>query len=273
MKAGVRHVVIGMIDPNPLVSGKGVRKLRRAGISVVTGVCERECIDLNRPFLRNISSRRPYVHLKVAVTIDGKLGGSRRWITSGKSRQMVHRARSISDAVLVGSGTVLHDNPLLDVRHVRGRNPNVIVLDGRLRVPTNARVFASGADRRVLLCTTATAARNARTRVRELDKLGVRVLIFETKGGHLPLLRLFKTLYRMQIGSVLVEGGERLSGALLEAGLADELTMFVAPAVGGGTIAAFRRGPVNLVQQENRKIERVSARTLGPDLMVTYLYH
>ena len=142
--AGVREVFTAMKDPNPRVAGRGIRKLRSAGITVHVGLLGDEAKRLNRAFIRHTTVRRPFVHLKIAQSLDGMIAGPRRdnrWITSSASRALVHRMRSEHDAVLVGAGTIRADNPLLTVRSARGRNPHVVILDGRLNVSPKARIF------------------------------------------------------------------------------------------------------------------------------------
>ncbi len=273
IRAGIRNVVIGMTDPNPLVSGRGIKKLRKAGIRVTTGVLEEECVTLNRHFLKNITTGLPYIHLKVAMSIDGKLAGGSRWVSSTQSRIMVHRARAVHDAVLVGAGTVISDDPRLDVRHLDARNPHVVVLDGRLRSAATARVFASLEGRAVILCTTSRAVRENRNKVRQLQQRGVIVLQFETKDNPIPLRRVCRRLLKANIGSILVEGGKQVSGAFHAAGLVDELSAYIAPTVNGGGSGAFQIHREFHRGQRRGELHAVSAKRVGPDLVISYEYH
>ena len=272
VRSGLRRVVVAMLDPNPAVAGRGVARLRRAGISVSVGVCASEARVLNRHFIRHITTRRPFVHVKVAQTVDGKIGSGgkrQKWITGPLSRKLVHGWRSRCDAVLVGAGTITADDPRLDVRLVRGRNPDVVILDGSLRVPASARVFSDTSSRRVFVCTA--EARDARSRrvVQELSLAGAIILSFHAPGGRIPLRRILSELYRHQIGSVLVEGGGEVFSEFLAEGLVDELSLFVAPRVLPRGMPAFSaQGSA----ASSRRVESLDARRIGGDVLVTALF-
>jgi diaminohydroxyphosphoribosylaminopyrimidine deaminase/5-amino-6-(5-phosphoribosylamino)uracil reductase len=258
-----------MKDPNPLVSGRGIRRLRRAGISVEIGVLEEQCRDLNRAFSRHIVSHLPYVHVKVARSIDGKIGGG--WISSPASRKLVHEWRAGCDAVLVGAGTVRIDDPLLNVRFVRGRSPDVVILDGRLRVSPTSRLFEMRMERQVILCTTRRAVERNGATFAELKALGVRVLIFRTSSRTIPLRAVCRRLYRLGIGSLLVEGGAEVFGRFLSAGLIDRLSMFTAAEVRGRGVHAFGSlGP--LLRRRTRALERTSVQSVGRDVLVDFVF-
>lgn len=242
IRSGIRRVVVGMKDPNPLVAGRGLAALRRAGIRVTVGVMEREARELNRSFAVHIRHRRPYVHLKMAQSLDGRIAGPEGktlGISGHAAQRLVHGWRARYDAVLVGAGTVLADDPRLDVRHVRGRNPDVVILDGRLRVPPDARVFRDTTTRRVFVCTSRSAARAHARVARELSLAGITVLTFPAEGHHVELKRVLRELYRHLIGSLLVEGGSEVFTEFLRAGRVDELSIFVAPRLLPGGLPAF----------------------------------
>jgi diaminohydroxyphosphoribosylaminopyrimidine deaminase/5-amino-6-(5-phosphoribosylamino)uracil reductase len=240
IEAGIRHVVIAMRDPNPLVSGCGVKRLRGAGIEVVEGILKDEARFLNRFFCTHILSARPYVHVKVAESLDGRItGGNSRWITSLPSRRLVHRWRAMHDAVLVGAGTVLADRPSLTVRLVRGRDPHVVVLDGELRLGAEECRFAGRSRRRIILCTSSEAVRRHGARARALARAGVELLAFPSRRGVLDLDLVLAELYNTGIGSILVEGGAGVNARLSEAGLIDEFSSFIAPAIHGRGLGAF----------------------------------
>ena len=236
--SGIDSVVIAIKDPNPLVTGRGIRALRGAGVRVVCGVLEAEARQVNRFFLKHITRQMPYVHVKVAQSIDGFIGGERapRYLSSPPSLRLVHRWRAEYDAVLVGAGTVHADNPRLTVRHCRGRNPHVVVIDGRLSIPEHANVLRREGGRGVFLCISEEAAAAARSKVRRLEARGVVVLRFPAPRGLLGLRDVLGALYRFSIGSVLVEGGSGIFAQFLEEGLADELSIFVAPLMLGGGV-------------------------------------
>lgn len=240
--SGVREVFIAMRDPNPLVAGRGIRRLRSAGVQVHLGVLEKEAKRLNRAFLRYITSRRPFVHLKIAQSLDGMIAGPRgspRWITSAASRVLVHQLRSDHDAVLVGAGTIHADDPQLNVRLARGRSPHVVVLDGRLRISPNARVFRTAHKRSVFVCTTREAAIRKRRTVESLRAHGVKILEFNMPSGTIRLRPLLRRLYHLNIGSLLVEGGRGVFTQFVRHGLVDEMSIFIAPILMGSGLTTF----------------------------------
>jgi diaminohydroxyphosphoribosylaminopyrimidine deaminase/5-amino-6-(5-phosphoribosylamino)uracil reductase len=234
------RVVVATLDPNPVVSGRGIQMLRDAGISVEVGLLGEESRRLNEAYFHFRSRRRPLVTLKWAATLDGKIAtrsGDSRWISGGKSRALVHRLRARSGAVLVGIGTVLADDPLLTARY-RGapRQPLRVVLDSRLRLPLTSALVASVAQAPLLVCCGAAAPDEY---ARRLAERGVEVLRLQNSatGGGLDLGALMEALTARQIDSLLVEGGGATHAAFLAAGLADRALVFVAPKVVGGAEA------------------------------------
>jgi diaminohydroxyphosphoribosylaminopyrimidine deaminase/5-amino-6-(5-phosphoribosylamino)uracil reductase len=230
LDAGIGRVALGHRDPNPRVSGRSVRRLRRAGIEVESGVLEAECREQHRGFLRELELGRPFVALKLASTLDGRIAtrsGESRWITGPDARKLVHRLRARVDAVVVGSGTVRADDPQLFAR--RGdaivHRPVRVLLDTRLRVPAGVRLFREDADRTWVLCARSAPA----ARRRALERQGVRVLSVALRGKRLDLARACERLAQEGLRDVLVEGGGVLAAGLLGASLVDELHWFVAP--------------------------------------------
>lgn len=244
IQRGIKRVVVAMKDPNPMVAGRGIAKLRRVGVSVQVGVLEDEARYVNRFFARHISARMPYVHLKIAQTMDGFIAkgkGPMRYITSKSSRTLVHQWRTEYDAVLVGAGTIIADNPQLNVRLVKGREPAIVVLDGRLRVSGKERVFASAQNRRVFVCAGKSAVELQERKVRDMMTKGVTVLTFPSRGGSLNLEGVLKKLNRNNIGSLLVEGGGKVFNQFIIKGLVDEFSMFVAPMRFGNGVEGLSR--------------------------------
>jgi len=241
--SGIRSVVIAMKDPNPLVSGRGIRALRRSGVRVTCGVLEADAKQLNRVFLKHITRRMPYVHVKIAQTIDGFIGGERapRYLSSAPSLRLVHKWRAEHDAVMVGAGTVHADNPHLTVRHYRGHDPHVVVLDGSLSIPERANVLSRDRGRGVFLCVSGDAAARVPGKVKRLEARGIVVLRFSAPGGIIDLRDVLSSLYRFSIGSVLVEGGSSIFNQCIEKGLADELSIFITPSMLGSGVPAFGR--------------------------------
>ena len=228
--AGVRRVVAGTRDPNPKVSGKGLRELKKAGIRVADGVLEKECVELNRPFAVRMTEGRPYVILKAAASLDGRIeapDGRSKWITSPQARRASHLMRAQADAVLVGVGTVLKDDPLL-TSHGKGRDPVRVVLDSRLRIPRTAKILRGSAP------TWVATSRRGFGRPRSLRAPVVSALRVPRNGSGLNLRALGRELLRMGVGTLLVEGGSRVHTAFLEKGLVDEVRLFLAPKLLGG---------------------------------------
>lgn len=273
LKAGVRKVVVGMKDPNPLVSGRGIRRLRRAGIQVEVGDSDEACRELNAPFCKYITSRRPFVFLKGAMTLDGKIAtrsGDSRWITSPESRQEVHRLRRDVDAVMVGIGTVLRDDPLLNVRLPRtkpGHQPLRIVVDSRLRIPLKSRLVQTAFQYPTLIAATRAASPS---KIRLLEKMNIEVWALpKDSRGKVNLKILMKRLGDRGIVSVLLEGGAQMNASALKARLVDRLLFFFAPKIIGGIRApgviggeGFRR------MREAMPLELLRIRRVGPDLLV-----
>jgi diaminohydroxyphosphoribosylaminopyrimidine deaminase/5-amino-6-(5-phosphoribosylamino)uracil reductase len=228
----IRRVVVAMKDPNPLVAGKGIARLRRNGVVIEYGVLEQEARYINRFFIKHIREKIPYVHMKIAQTADGfiaKERGGLKYISSPASRRLVHRWRTEYDAVLVGAGTIKSDNPLLDTRLVKGRSPAVVILDGNLSVTGKERVFSSVKNRRVLICTSLqTFAMNREKAVRLRDR-GVQFVFEGVVRRKLHLKRVLRKLYEENIASILVEGGSDVFSQFMLAGAVDELSVFVAP--------------------------------------------
>ncbi|NOY23122.1 MAG: bifunctional diaminohydroxyphosphoribosylaminopyrimidine deaminase/5-amino-6-(5-phosphoribosylamino)uracil reductase RibD [Acidobacteria bacterium] len=229
----VKRVFIAIKDPNPEINGRGIRKLIQAGIEVSVGHMEAEAEELNRFFIHFISTGRPYVILKAAITLDGFIAdstGNSKWISNSASRSEVHLLRSQVDAVLIGAGTVRTDNPKLNVRMVKGRNPQKIVLSNSGNLSPKSNVFT---DRTILV-----TAPDALTDEKKMKFQGIGVQLLEDSGPVLtPLLKSFAT---MGLTSLLVEGGAGIFGAFTEQRLVDEFLIYVAPVILGDGIPLFR---------------------------------
>jgi diaminohydroxyphosphoribosylaminopyrimidine deaminase/5-amino-6-(5-phosphoribosylamino)uracil reductase len=235
IEAGIRRVFVGHRDPHPDGSGAGIRRLRRAGVEVRLGVLEEACRKQHRGFSTVCALGRPFVMLKLASSLDGQIAigsGESRWITGPDARAKGHLLRSRVDAIVVGSGTALADDPELTARR-GGRvlhRPIRVLVDSRLRVSPDAKLYREGADRTWVLCGSKAGARRRRV----LEDLGARLLEVPTRAGKLDLKRAVARLAREGLTEMLVEGGGNLAAALLRARLVDELHWFVAPRVLGG---------------------------------------
>ncbi len=268
IRAGIKRVFVAMKDPNPIVAGKGIRKLRQIGIEVHVGLLSKEAARFNEKFVWYMKTGKPYVALKVAQTLDGYVADSKgrsRWITSINSRKEAHRLRREYDAVLVGAGTVHKDNPQLTVRHVKGNNPVRIVLDGHLRCDPRARVFAVSKARTVVL-TSSRALRKQPARASALARQGVEVYgIGEDATISVP--QILKVIGRLNISSLLVEGGPTTAGMFLAAGEVQRVYLFLAGKILGGGLKSFPLGSPRPILRPI-KIKTIALQQLGSDLLL-----
>jgi diaminohydroxyphosphoribosylaminopyrimidine deaminase/5-amino-6-(5-phosphoribosylamino)uracil reductase len=243
IKAGIGRVVAAMTDPNPLVAGYGFSRLREAGVEVATGIMEAEALRLNEVFIKFVTTKTPFVVMKAAMSLDGKIAtrtGKSRWITGPESREYTHRLRDRYDAIMVGVGTVLADDPSLTTRLPGGggKDPVRVIVDSKARIPPGARVITRQSAAPAIVAVTPAAPVE---RVRELEIAGATVLYIPGRGPRVDLRALFAELGSRGITSLLVEGGAGIHGALLDAGLADKVVWFIAPKIFGGSAAP---GPV-----------------------------
>ena len=233
LDAGIAKVVVGSHDPNPLVAGKGLEILRRHGIEVETGVCQEACDALNQVFFHYIRTRRPYVVMKYAMTMDGKIAtrtGASRWITGPEARAQVHRDRNRYAAILVGVGTVLADDPLLTCRLEGGRNPLRIVCDTHLCTPLDRQLVRTASQVPTLVATCSTDP----ARIFPLEDAGCQVWTLPEREGHVDLSALMERLGAQGIDSVILEGGGTLNWAALEQGIVHKVQAYLAPKLLGG---------------------------------------
>lgn len=267
--AGVARVVVGCADPKPHVPG-AIAKLEGAGLEVVVGVREAECRALIADFERHISLGLPYATLKAAVTLDGRIAartGDSRWITGKAARREAHRMRDRADAVLVGVGTVLADDPALTVRHVRGRDPMRVVLDSHLRTSVSSKVVAAGSSGPTLIVHGPEAPMEPRER---LASAGARLWEAPLDGdGRLDLEATLRELARRDVVRLLVEGGARVHGSLLRLGLISRAAIFVAPRILGDAeaIPLADAGPLSRIA-DGWRLAAPEVRRLGDDLLV-----
>ncbi len=270
LAAGIGCVVAAVGDPNPKVSGRGIEALGRAGCRTILGVMEEEARALNRQFFTYILERRPLVTLKAAMSLDGKIAGwdrSSRWITGGPARLEAHRLRAYSDAVAVGIGTVLQDDPELSVRLPEPwpREPYRVVVDSACRTPLDAKLFSSGSPGRTLIATTEAAPAE---RVGALEARGARVARLPSRDGRVDLQALAALLADLEVTALLLEGGSELNAGFLEAGLVDRVALFFAPVILGGARAPTTVGGHGRSLKEAFRLSGITARQVGDDILV-----
>ncbi|MFQ5898305.1 MAG: bifunctional diaminohydroxyphosphoribosylaminopyrimidine deaminase/5-amino-6-(5-phosphoribosylamino)uracil reductase RibD [Candidatus Methylomirabilia bacterium] len=268
--ASVRRVVVAVADPNPKVDGRGIAALRETGVEVAVGCLEAEARELNRAFFTSMREGRPFVTLKAAVTLDGKIAGwdrSSRWITGPLARQEGHRLRSLSDAIVVGIGTVLSDDPRLTVRlpDPWPREPLRVVVDSQGRTPPTAQVLTAGVPDRTLIAVTEGAPRR---RVQRLEATGATVLRLPARDGRVGLPELLGALARREVVALLLEGGAELNAAFLEAGLVDRVALFFAPLLLGGVQAPGLVGGPGRGLKEAFRLREVRVRSVGDDFLL-----
>ncbi len=268
IEAKVKRVVIGMKDPNPLVRGGGFESLKRAGLKVEVGILEKECRRLNEAFCKYIVEKEPFVILKVAATLDGKIAtreGDSKWISGEASRHFVHRLRDQVDGVVVGIGTVLKDDPKLTARIKKGRDPYRIILDSRLRIPEGAQVIGNSSSKTII----ATTELAAGDKIERLEKKGVQILILNSKQGRVDLKNCLSKLGEMGMMSLLVEGGSQVNGSFLDEGLIDKILFFLSPKlIGDREALGIFGGSGKATLQEAIPLNELRVRRIGEDILI-----
>jgi diaminohydroxyphosphoribosylaminopyrimidine deaminase/5-amino-6-(5-phosphoribosylamino)uracil reductase len=268
LRSGIGRVIAAMQDPFPEVAGKGSALLRAAGVQVDVGLCEVEARRLNAPYLKLLATGRPYVHAKWAMSLDGKIAtrtGDSKWISGEASRRRVHQLRGRMDAIVVGIGTALADDPLLTTRPPGPRTATRIVLDSRGRLPIRARLAQTTGDAPLLI---ATSGPIDPQRAAELRGVGVEIIEVPAQQERVGILALLDELGRRRMTNLLVEGGGAVLGSFLDAGAIDEVHVFIAPILIGGSVA---KGPVggqgfDLIRAALR-LDRWESERIGDDLL------
>jgi len=268
IRAGIRRVVIATLDPNPINSGRGVQELKKAGIETELGVCEEEATKVNEAFFKFMKKKIPFVVVKVASSLDGKIAtskGESKWITGQKAREFAHRLRDKMDAILVGINTVISDDPslLAPSKDSLAR----VILDSKLRIPLNSKILKNQDKADTFIFTTSKADRQ---KLCELKSRGIKVAIVkEDQDGRVDLEEVLKKLASLEIMILLVEGGGKVIGSFFDKGLVDKLFLFLAPRIIGGrnSLTWVEGKGVDLLSQTPH-IEVSSLRKIGQDLLL-----
>lgn len=271
LEAGIKRVVYAAGDPNPDVQGAGGKFLAQQGVEVTGGVLRNEAIRQNAVFFKYITTKIPFVTLKCAATLDGKIAtmtGDSRWVTGEAAREHVHWMRHASDAILVGIRTVLADDPMLTTRipGKKGKDPARIILDTRLCIPSEAKVLNLDSDADTLIvCGRGVADPSG---AESLEKKGAKVIFAPVKENMIDMVELMGILGKMRITSVLIEGGSRVAGSALRAGITDRVCIFFAPKLLAGDGIPVTSGPGPSSMADALELAGVAVKRFGPDILV-----
>jgi diaminohydroxyphosphoribosylaminopyrimidine deaminase/5-amino-6-(5-phosphoribosylamino)uracil reductase len=272
VRAGVKRVVVAGLDPNPQVSGRGLKILQDAGIETVTGVLEQQAQKLNLAFFKYIQTRTPLVSLKVAMTLDGKIAtssGESRWISGETSRKYVHQLRNVYDGIMVGIGTVLKDDPMLNTRleDEDSRDPVRVIIDSKLDIPRSSNIVKTASQQKtIVFC----GQQADDTNKEYLQEAGLTVVQLDVDEDKLPLEEVLRVLGEMEIMTLLVEGGGEINGYLIEKGLIDKVYWFIAPKVVGGREAPTPVGGRGIPQLKNALLLKwMEIQRFDEDILIT----
>ncbi|MBD8071507.1 bifunctional diaminohydroxyphosphoribosylaminopyrimidine deaminase/5-amino-6-(5-phosphoribosylamino)uracil reductase RibD [Bacillus sp. PS06] len=268
VKAGIKKVVVATLDPNPLVSGNGIKILEDAGLEVIVGICEEKSREMNEVFNKYIVQKIPFVTMKAATTLDGKIAAhtsDSKWITSQEARQDVHQIRNEHRAILVGVNTVIKDNPELTTRIMNGRNPIRVILDSTLRIPLDSKVVTDQLAETWVF----TSENHSHDKKRELERHGVRVFITASK-ERVDIREVLTLLGENGVPSLMVEGGGEVNGAFITQKLVDKLVVYIAPKlIGGKNAPTFLEGTGFDKMSEAVEFSDLNVEKIGPDFKFT----
>ncbi len=271
IKSGIKEVVVGVKDPNELVSGRGIKRLRKSGIKVISGVLEEECIELNEVFFHFITNKTPFITMKYAMTMDGKIAtdsGKSQWITGMTAREHAHYTRHANSAIMVGVGTVLADDPMLNCRLPGCKDPVRIVCDTNLSIPLESKIVKTANN---ITTFVATSVKSDDEKARELRQKGVFIINVSQMEGHVNLPELMEILGQKKIDSVLLEGGATLNSAALKSGIVNKVNTYIAPKIFGGEMAKSPVGGIGIDSpDEAYRLAGRKETLLGEDILLEY---
>lgn len=268
IKNKISKVVIASHDPNPLVSGRGIKKLRENGIEVVTGILDDENKRLNEVFMKYIIEKIPFVVMKIAMSLDGKIctaSGHSKWISCDKSREEVHKLRGNLSAILVGVNTVIKDNPKLTCRIEGGKNPIRIITDSTLRIPLESNVINDNQSRTIIVTTDRADYKKAE----ELKSRGIELLFTNSKENRVDLKDMIRKLGELKIDSILLEGGSQLNFSALNEGIVDKVQFYIAPKIIGGVNSKTPIGGLGIDKLSDCfKLKNMITSNIGEDVLI-----
>jgi len=270
IESKIGAVVVGTPDPNPLVAGKGMGLLKQKGIPVTTGVLEEECRELNQIFFHYIQNQTPYVAMKYAMTLDGKIAttsGETRWITGEAAREHVHQLRHAYSAIMVGIGTVMADDPMLNCRMAGGKNPIRVICDTNLSIPLTSKIVQTAGE--IPTCIAYSCEENERAPL--LREKGCQLLKTKKKDGHIDLNHLMTLLYAENIDSILLEGGAALNFSAVRSGIVRKVYAYIAPEIVGGATAKSPVGGAGIEKLKDAfAMANGKTSRLGEDFLLEY---
>lgn len=269
IQSGIKRVVIASIDPNPLVQGKGIEKLKNAGIEIKTGVLDKENKKLNEIFIKYIKTKTPFIFMKVAMSLDGKIAtckGDSKWISCEESRKCVHKLRRELMGILVGINTVIKDDPMLNCRLENGKNPIRIIVDTELKIPMSSKIISSAKSIRTIVVTTKKAKLNS---IEPLKEKGVEILIVNLKKNLVDLNDMIHKLGELNIDSILIEGGATLNFSAINENIVDKLQVYIAPIIIGGenSKTPVEGEGINYIR-ESFKLHDLAYKKVGSDILI-----
>jgi diaminohydroxyphosphoribosylaminopyrimidine deaminase/5-amino-6-(5-phosphoribosylamino)uracil reductase len=273
LRSGVKRAVFAMKDPNPINCGRGIAELKEAGVKTEYGILERESSNLNRPFIKFMKRLIPYLTIKMAQSVDGKIAdakGHSKWITSESSRQFAHKLRNRNDAVMIGVNTLLKDNPLLTSRaggRAKKRQPLRIIVDTNLKTPLKSNILKTVKIKGGGVLIAGGKGAPLKKKI-SLEKKGANVILLPRKNNRVDLVYLMRYLADMNIVSVLCEGGGELAASLLKDRLADEVFFFISPRIIGGRISPTSCGGLCRDIKKSVKLKNISIEKIGPDILI-----